>query len=131
MTNVISLPISQKSPQKLPRQRVFYIGFHYVGPPLCQEIQKLYLKRRGIRNGTRWWSIITYARHIDYGSQVYSLELDECKEDELLDLLEQLQIEECVTLDELRYMGWRGSGGYSAEIMSIFDAKQISGVGND
>jgi len=131
MTNVISLPIPEKSPQKLPRQRVFYIGFHYVGPPLCQEIQKLYLKRRGIRNGTRWWSIITYARHIDYGSQVYSLELDECKEDELLDLLEQLRIEECVTLDELRNMGWRGSGGYSAEIISIFDAKQISGVGND
>ena len=131
MTNVISLPIPEKSPQKLPRQRVFYIGFHYVGSPLCQEIQKLYLKRRGIRNGTRWWSIITYARHIDYGSQVYSLELDECKEDELLDLLEQLQIEECVTLDELRNMGWRGSGGYSAEIKSIFDAKQISGVGND
>ena len=119
MTNVISLPISQKSPQKLPRQRVFYIGFHYVGPPLCQEIKKHYLKRRGIRNGTRWWSIITYARHIDYGSQIYSLELDECKEDELLDLLEQLQIEECVTLEELRSMGWRGSGGYSAEILSM------------
>jgi len=46
-------------------------------------------------------------------------------------LLEQLQIEDCVTLGELRNMGWRGSGGYSAEIISIFDAKQISGVGND
>ena len=29
----------------MPKQRVFYIGFRYVGPFLCQDVQNIYLKR--------------------------------------------------------------------------------------
>ena len=29
-----------------PYQRVFYVGYRYVGPMLCQEVQRIYLKKK-------------------------------------------------------------------------------------
>ena len=45
MTNVITLPEREKLPISSQRQRVFYLGFVYRGPPLMQEVQNVYLKR--------------------------------------------------------------------------------------
>ena len=54
MNNVITFPQKDKRPLPLPRQRVFYIGYRYVGPMLCQEVQNLYLKRKGFKHGKIW-----------------------------------------------------------------------------
>ena len=31
MTNIVNFPQKEKRPSPMPRQRVFYIGFRYVG----------------------------------------------------------------------------------------------------
>lgn len=46
MSNVIKVNFPKKSTRKYPRQRVFYIGQYYCGPPLCQSLQELWLKRK-------------------------------------------------------------------------------------
>ena len=50
MNNILILPKKEKRTKPLPRQRVFYIGFRYAGPMLCQEVQNIYLKRNGFKN---------------------------------------------------------------------------------
>ena len=63
MSNVITLPQKSVAPKALPRQRVFYVGFRYAGPMFCQDVQHLYLKRKGLAYGKRWWAMITYAKY--------------------------------------------------------------------
>ena len=46
MSNVIKVNFPKKSIRKYPRQRVFYIGQYYCGPPLSQSLQKPWLKRK-------------------------------------------------------------------------------------
>ena len=75
MTNIVNFPQKEKRSKPLPRQRVFYIGYWYVGPTLCQEVQRLYLKRKGLKNGIRYWSVITYGKYsadvqVNYGVYV-------------------------------------------------------------
>ena len=120
MTNVIKFPISQKQTSPLPRQRVFYIGYRYVGPMFCQDVQQLYLKRKGLVCGTRRWSLVTYGKYDESDNRTYSIELEECEEEAVLDLLERFEIRDEVTLAELHEMGWRGKGDHSAEIKSFF-----------
>ena len=74
MTNVITLPEREKLPIGSQRQRVFYLGFVYRGPPLMQEVQDVYLKRHGRKDGTRRWSIITYSKYFEWDVRSYSLE---------------------------------------------------------
>ena len=76
MNNIISFPKKEKRAKPLPRQRVFYLGFRYVGPMLCQEVQNLYLKRNGMKKGVRWWSILTYGKYDENDSIEYSIELE-------------------------------------------------------
>ena len=75
----ICVPLEYKKP--LPRQRVFYLGVVYTGPAMCQEVTRLYLKRHGKKNGTRKWSLITYEKYDEYDQREYSIELDNCQED--------------------------------------------------
>ena len=84
MTNVITLPEREKLTVGSQHQRVFYLGFVYRGPPLMQEVQNVYLKRHGRKEGTRRWSIITYGKFDEW-----------YKPDE-------------VTFDDLWEMGWDG-----------------------
>ena len=51
MTNIVNFPQKEKRPLPMPRQRVFYTGFKYVGPFFCQDVQTLYLKRKGVKYG--------------------------------------------------------------------------------
>ena len=120
MTHVIKFPISQKQTSPLPRQRVFYIGYRYVGPMFCQDVQQLYLKRKGLLCGTRRWSLVTYGKYDESDNRTYSIELEECEEEAVLNLLERFEVRDEVTLAELHEMGWRGKGDHSAEIKSFF-----------
>ena len=127
MTNIVKFPKKVKRDKPLPRQRVFYIGFRYVGPFLCQDVQSLYLKRKSVIEGVRWWSIIRYGHYDENDSREYSIELEECKENDLPDMLDEYDIGGEVTFDELREMGWRGQVDYSATIFKISEKnKQLS-----
>ena len=119
MNNILIFPKKEKRKKPLPRQRVFYIGFRYVGPMLCQEVQNIYLKRNGFKNGSITWSLITYGKYDENDHKNYSLELDNCDENELPDLLDEYDVGGQVTFDELREMGWRGKLDYSGTIIKL------------
>ena len=124
MTNVIKLPVPKTLSNKLPKKRVFYIGWRYVGPMFCQDVQHLYLKRKGVIHGTRWWGMITYGSYDDCDSREYSLELEECEEEAVPDLLRMFEMESEVSFEDLRNMGWRGHEDYRAEIIDLSDIQK-------
>ena len=119
MTNIVKFPTKVKREKPLPRQRVFHIGFRYVGPFLCQDVQSLYLKRKRVIEGVRWWSIIRYGHYDENDSREYSIELEECRENDLPDMLDEYDIGGEVTFDELKEMGWRGLVDHSATIIEL------------
>jgi hypothetical protein len=108
-------PLKYEKP--LPRQRVFYLGVVYTGPPLCQDITDLYLKRHGLIKGLRKWSLITYDKHDEYDKRKYSVELDRCDEDDVPDMLRQFYIGEHITFSDLRKFGWKGKVNQNAEVI--------------
>ena len=116
---IIKFPTNEKREKPLPKQRVFYIGFRYVGPYLCQDLQNIFLKRNGLKNRVRTWSLITYGKYDENDHKEYSIELDRCVENDLPNLLDEFEVAEEVTFEELREMGWRGYTDYSAKIIDI------------
>ena len=127
MTNIVNFPKIEKREKPLPRQRVFYIGFRYVGPFLCQDVQNIYLKRNGLKEGLRTWSLTTYGKYDENDNKEYSIELDSCEENDLPDLLNEFDVGNQVTFDELREMGWRGRVECSATIIKMSENnKQLS-----
>ena len=44
MNNILIFPKKEKRTKPLPRQRVFYIGFRYVGPFLCKKYKTCILE---------------------------------------------------------------------------------------
>jgi len=99
MNNVIHVQFPKRSKHKTPRQRVFYIGQYYSGPPLCQSLEKLWLKRKP---NNRW----VFQQKMD--GRVY--EQEEYDGDELLEVLDNIPFVDEVTFDDLLEMGWYQSG---------------------
>ena len=127
MTNIVNFPKIEKREKPMPRQRVFYIGFRYVGPFLCQDVQNIYLKRNGLKEGLRTWSLTTYGKYDENDKKEYSIELDSCEENDLPELLNEFDVGNQVTFDELREMGWRGQVECSATIIKLSENnKQLS-----
>ena len=124
MSNIIKFPKKYKSQEPFfPRNRIFYIGFRYVGPCFCDELQVLYLKRNGILKSKRWWSIITYAKFEDYNTREYSIELEKCEEDDVPNMLDDFDMGEMVTYKDLRKMGWKSKIENSANIIKFENYK--------
>ena len=123
MTKIIKFPSKQKRSKPMPKQRVFYIGFRYVGPMFCQDVQSLYLKRNGLINNTRTWSLIRYGKYDENDYKDYSIELDKCQENDLPDMLDEFDIGNQVNFDELRDMGWKGVVDYEAKVENLFKNK--------
>ena len=123
MTNVIKFPIKPKLALPTPRQRVFYLGYRYVGPDLCQEVQDVYLKRHGKTAEGRRWSIIIYGKYQEDDKRSYSIEMDNCSENNVPDMLTRNDVGDAVSFEDLEQMGWRGTVAFSAKIISIFDRK--------
>jgi len=113
----ICIPLEYEKP--LPRQRVFYLGVVYTGPPLCQDVSELYLKRHGKINGERKWSLITYGKYDEFDKRNYSIELDICDEDDVPDMLCQFYIGNHITFDDLRKFGWNGNVYNEAKIIEF------------
>ena len=114
-----NLCVPLKYEEAVPRQRVFYLGIIYTGPPLCQDVTDLYLKRHGKKNNVRKWSLITYGKYDEFDKRNYSLELDICDEDDVPDMLCQYHIGNHITFDDLRKFGWNGSVSNNAKIIEF------------
>lgn len=99
MSNVIYIKFPKQSKRKLSRQRVFYLGQYYAGPPLCQSLEKLWLKRKP---NNQW----VFQQKI-YG-RVY--EFEEHHGDDLLTALDSIPLVDEVTVDDLLEMGWHHTG---------------------
>ena len=69
--NIIKFPIINNHSIKIPKQRVFYICYKLTGPFLCQEGYHFYLKRKGLKNGKRKWSIITYEKYDEFDNEKF------------------------------------------------------------
>ena len=122
MTKIVQFPNKVKKIPPLPRQRVFYLGYRYVGPFLCQEGQNLYLKRKGKKNNSRKWAMITYGKYDEYDNREHSIELAECDENDLPQMLTKFDMGNVVTFDELKEMGWNGKTNHNVKIIQ-FDSK--------
>ena len=120
MTNILKYPQKIKRPLPKPRQRVFYVGIRYVGSMFCQEVQRLFLKRKGFKHGNRWWAMITYGKYDEGDSREYSIELEECLEDDVPDMLDMFDVGDELSFADLEKMGWRGKPLQTAK---IFDFK--------
>jgi len=108
MTNIIQFKNNKEDYPTLPKQRVFYLGYRYVGPMFCQDVQNLYLKRKGIFNDNRYWAIITYGKYDENSSKEYSIELEECHEDDVIEMIDMIGLDFFPFIHDLRRMGWRG-----------------------
>ena len=106
MNNVIHVTFPKQSQRKLPRQRVYYLGEYYAGPPLCQSLEKLWLKRKP---HNRW---VFQQKHC---GRVY--EWEEYDGDDLFSALGAIPFVDEVTIDDLLEMGWYHSG----EILKLDD----------
>ena len=104
MTNIAQFPHKKETYPPLPRERVFYLGYRYIGSMCCQDIQHLYLKRKAILLGNRYWAMITYDKYNNY----CSLELEECHEDDVIEMIDMFDLESFPSIKTLRLMGWRG-----------------------
>ena len=123
MTEIIKFPSKLKRSKPVPKQRVFYIGYRYVGPMFCQDVQSIYLKRNGLIKGARTWSLIRYGKYDENDCKEYSIELERCEEYGLPDLLDEYDVGDQDTFDELREMGWNGIIYYQAKIVDLFNTK--------
>ena len=96
MNNVIYVEFPKQSKRKLPRKRVFYLGQYYAGPPLCQSLEHLWLKRKP---DNRWV----------FQQKIYGIvfEYEEYDGDNLLAALDNIPLVDEVTMDDLLEMGWR------------------------
>ncbi len=99
MNNVIHVEFPKQSKRKLPRKRVFYLGQYYAGPPLCQSLEHLWLKRKP---DNRWV----------FQQKIYGIvfEYEEYDGDDLLAALDNIPLVDEVTMDDLLEMGWRHQG---------------------
>ena len=111
------MPVKYEKP--LPKQRVFYLGFVYTGPQLCQDVMNLYLKRHGKKNGVRKWSLITYGKYDENDKRKYSIEINFCDEDDVPYMLREHSIGEDIKLDDLRSFGWNGKVDHNAKIIDF------------
>lgn len=125
MNNILIFPKKEKRTKPLPRQRVFYIGFRYVGPFLCQDVQNLYLKRKGMINGIRYWSIITYGKYDEDDYKTYSIQLDECEENIIFEMLRKYELFDMISLDDLEDMGCKIKTQSLENVIKISDKTLI------
>tara|TARA_B100000242_G_C42901478_1_gene418101 strand:+ start:130 stop:765 length:636 start_codon:yes stop_codon:yes gene_type:complete len=119
MNNIIYFPENKKS-HYTSKKRVFRAGFRYLGPPMHQELQHIFLKRGPRSDKPRIWSIIIYEKNDMGSSRKHPIEIEKCQEDELPNVLRELEVIDKPCIDELREMGWRGKVFRETKIRSIF-----------
>ena len=88
---------------------------------LCQDVQNICLKINCLKNRFRTWSLITYSKYDENDHKEYSIKLDSCVEKDLPNLLDEFDVGEEVTFEELREIGWTGHTDYSATIIEILN----------
>ena len=113
MTNIVLFPDKKAIFPPIPRHKVFYLGYRYIGGMCCQDVQNIYLKRKGMLHGNRYWAIITYDKYNNY----CSLELEECHEDDVIEMINMFDLDSFPSIKTLRSMGWRGKIKNNANLL--------------
>ena len=100
MNNVVNVNFSlNKKTQKPPRQRVFYLGQYYAGSPLCQSLEKLWIKRKP----NNMWVFQSYQWGRVFEQEEYSA-------NDLLDALNGIPFVDEILTEDLKDMGWYNTG---------------------
>ena len=63
--------------------------------------------------------MIAYIALNGHSSKTYSFELETCSENQVPDLLEKYELQDGVSISDLRKMGWRGKVQQSATIVQL------------
>ena len=108
---ILKFPRRKKVPPKhpKPRKRVFYAGYRYTGPALCQDVQSVYLKRHG--NGE--WSLIFYF-------EGRSWEIERFTPIDVPYKLQEYDIHEAPEWGDLEEMGWIYPDAYNVEHIAYY-----------
>ena len=61
-----------------------------------------------------------YGKYDESDNRTYSIEIEQCEENDVPDMLEAFDLDNKVTLSELVDMGWRGNINNLALVKSIF-----------
>ena len=63
--------------------------------------------------------MITYGKYDESDSKEYSIELEECLEDDVPDMLDMFDVGDDLSFADLEKMGWRGKVLKSAKIIEL------------
>ena len=63
---------------------------------------------------------VTYGKYDESDTRTFSIELEQCEENDVPAMLEAFDLGNEVTFSELADMGWRGKVMYSVPVKSIF-----------
>ena len=98
MAQIISIHPHQKTPKfrHKPYQRVFYVGFRYVGPAFCQDVQRIYFKKMSFGRGCFQF----YAGGMAWLIEEFAIE-------EFSSRLDELCLEDVISNEELAALGWK------------------------
>ena len=97
MAQIVFIRSQLKTPSfsHKPYQRVFYLGYRYVGPVLCQDIQRIYLKKKSF--GRCCFQF--YAEGMAWPFEEFAIE-------EFSSRLDELCLEDVISNEELVALGW-------------------------
>ena len=123
MTNILVFPKQFNTvPKGYPRQQLFLVGKFFIGPIYDRKVTYYYL-RRNLRRGEstnkiKTWSLKIFREHT-YTSDFKLIEIDICKENEVINMLEKWNLFNQVTYKKLHRMGWKGKIKKDAIIINI------------
>ena len=110
MTNIIKFPQNKSAPHRCPVSACFTLVFGILAQHCVRKSKNLYLKRKGVKNGGRKWAMVTYAKYDESDKRFYSIELEDCDENGVPDMLANFGVDGDVTFKELQQNGleWQG-----------------------
>ena len=89
--------------------KLAFIGLGAIGKPMSERL---------IENGYELNLFQRNKKNKD-DNRKYSIELEECEENDVPDMIDMFKTEKKLTFKELNLMGWKGEVIYSADIISL------------
>tara|TARA_B100000963_G_C22606585_1_gene662798 strand:- start:544 stop:981 length:438 start_codon:yes stop_codon:yes gene_type:complete len=63
---------------------------------------------------------MTYCKYDESDSKTYSFELEECEENDVLDMINRYEIQDEISIEDLKKMGWDGRASSNASLKNIY-----------
>ena len=123
MTNILLFPKQfTKVPKGYPRQQLFLAGKISDGPIYDKKVVYYYL-RRNLRRGedtnkVKTWSLKIFHKQ-NVAGDLKLIEIDNCNENEVIEMLVKWNLFSQVTYKKLHRMGWKGEIKNNAIIINF------------